>query len=201
MLCGDRLIVSSHWDALAALDKNTGKKLWKIKDEDIRFRSSTPAVMNENTLLVADSDAIMTVDAASGKITHKTDNTGYNFATASQPLIKENTAYIATADKGVVAYDLVKNQILWNTPTDGSMVYTAPYTSGDSQTVEGKILDIGGALIFGASDGNVYKLDPQSGNVINRITVGAPVPGTLAYDGTALYAGGFTGGIYRINGL
>lgn len=201
VLCGDRLIVSSHWDALAALDKNTGKKLWKIKDEDIRFRSSTPAVMNENTLLVADSDAIMTVDAASGKITHKTDNTGYNFATASQPLIKENTAYIATADKGVVAYDLVKNQILWNTPTDGSMVYTAPYTSGDSQTVEGKILDIGGALIFGASDGNVYKLDPQSGNVINRITVGAPVPGTLAYDGTALYAGGFTGGIYRINGL
>lgn len=201
VICGDKLIVSSHWDALAALDKNTGKKLWEIKDEDIRFRSSTPAVIDENTLLVADSDAIMMVDAESGKITNKTDNTGYNFATASQPLIQGNIAYITTADKGVVAYDLSTKQILWNTPTGKSMVYTACYTSGDSQTVDGRILESNGALLFGASDGNAYKLDPQSGTVLNTITVGVPVLGTLASDGTALYAAGFTGGIYRVSNL
>lgn len=201
MLCGDKLIVSSHWDALAALDKNSGKKLWEIEDEDIRFRSSTPAVIDENTLLVADSDAVMTVDVSSGKITHKTDDTGFNFATASQPTIAGSTAYIATADKGIVAYCLETNQILWNTETSTSMVYTAPYAGGDSQTVEGKILNIDGALVFGASDGNIYKLDPQNGNIINRITVGVPVFSTLAYDGSALYAAGFTGTVYRINNL
>ena len=146
-------------------------------------------------------DVKTALDAESGKITNKTDNTGYNFATASQPLIQGNIAYITTADKGVVAYDLSTKQILWNTPTGKSMVYTACYTSGDSQTVDGRILESNGALLFGASDGNAYKLDPQSGTVLNTITVGVPVLATLASDGTALYAAGFTGGIYRVSNL
>lgn len=201
ILNGNRLIISSHWDSLTALDKNTGKTLWENKDEDIRFRSSTPAVIDENTLLVADSDAIMTVDATNGKITYKADNLGYNFATASQPLIENGIAYITTADKGVVAYDIQSGQIIWNTQLGRSMVYTASYTSGDSQTVDGRILDLDGTLVFGASDGNVYRLDPQNGNIIQQITVGTPIFSTLAYDGSALYAAGFTGGIYRINNL
>lgn len=71
ILNGNRLIISSHWDSLTALDKDSGKKIWENKDEDIRFRSSTPAVIDENTLLVADSDAIMTVNAENGEITQK----------------------------------------------------------------------------------------------------------------------------------
>lgn len=201
ILNGNRLIISSHWDSLAALDKNTGKALWENNDEDIRFRSSTPAIIDENTLLVADSDAIMTVNAANGEITYKADNTGYNFATASQPLIQNGMAYITTADKGVVAYDIASKQIIWNTPLGRSMVYTACYTSGDSQTVDGKILYMDETLVFGASDGNVYRLDPQSGSIIQQITVGTPIFSTLATDGSAFYAAGFTGNIYRINNL
>lgn len=201
ILNGDRLIISSHWDSLTALDKNTGKSLWENKDEDIRFRSSTPAVIDENTLLVADSDAIMTVDASNGKIINKADNLGYNFATASRPLIKDGTAYITTADKGVIAYSLETNQIVWNTALGTSLVYTAPYTSGDSQSADGKILYTGDTLVFGASDGNVYRLDPQSGDIINKITVGVPVFSTLADSGEALYAAAFTGDIYEITNL
>lgn len=201
ILNGDSLIISSHWDALAAIDKNTGKKLWENKDEDIRFRSSTPAVIDENTLLVADSDAIMTVNAKNGEIIYKADNLGYNFATASQPLIQNGIAYITTADKGVVAYDIESKQIIWNTQLGRSMIYTASYTSGDSQTVDGKILYSDETLLFGASDGNVYRLDPQSGSIIQQITVGTPIFSTLATDGSAFYAAGFTGNIYRINSL
>lgn len=201
ILNGDSLIISSHWDALAAIDKNTGKKLWENKDEDIRFRSSTPAVIDENTLLVADSDAIMTVNAKNGEIIYKADDLGYNFATASQPLIQNGIAYITTADKGVVAYDIESKQIIWNTQLGRSMIYTASYTSGDSQTVDGKILYSDETLLFGASDGNVYRLDPQSGSIIQQITVGTPIFSTLATDGSAFYAAGFTGNIYRINSL
>lgn len=201
ILNGNRLIISSHWDSLTALDKDSGKKLWENKDEDIRFRSSTPAVIDESTLLVADSDAIMTVNAENGEIIQKTDSTGYNFATASKPVIQDKTAYITTADKGIVAYDLETNQIIWNTPLGKSMVYTASYTSGDVQTADGKIIYDNGTLVFGASDGNVYRLDASNGSIINSLTVGTPVLGTLAQNGNTFYAAGFTGEIYEINNL
>lgn len=201
VLSGSKLIISSHWDALIALDKTTGKLLWENDDEDIRFRSSTPAVVDENRLLVADSDAIMTVDAASGEILNKTDNTGYNFATASQPLIQDGVAYIATADQGIVAYSLSSYEILWNTPLGTSMVYTASYTSGDAQTADADILWDNGTLVFGASDGFVYRLNAQDGSIVSKASAGEPVFTSLAYDGESYYAAGFTGNIFRINSL
>ena len=90
VIAGDRLIVSSHWDALVALNKNTGKKLWENSDSNIRFRSSTPAVIDANTLLVADDDAIMIVDNGSGKITSKTNFDDYNFASSAQPVDRKS---------------------------------------------------------------------------------------------------------------
>lgn len=201
VLSGSNLIISSHWDALVALDKTTGQLLWENDDEDIRFRSSTPAVVDENRLLVADSDAIMTVDAASGEILNKTDNTGYNFATASQPLIQDGVAYITTADKGIVAYSLASNEILWNASLGTSMVYTASYTSGDAQTADADILWDNGTLVFGASDGFVYRLNAEDGGIVSKVSAGEPVFTSLAYDGESYYAAGFTGNIFRIGSL
>lgn len=201
VLSGSKLIISSHWDALIALDKTTGQLLWENDDEDIRFRSSTPAVVDENRLLVADSDAIMTVDAASGEILNKTDNTGYNFATASQPLIQDGVAYITTADKGIVAYSLASNEILWNASLGTSMVYTASYTSGDAQTADADILWDNGTLVFGASDGFVYRLNAENGGIVSKVSAGEPVFTSLAYDGESYYAAGFTGNIFRIGSL
>src|SRR5699024_2803712 len=34
VVAGDKLLVSSHWNALVALDKATGKELWANEDED-----------------------------------------------------------------------------------------------------------------------------------------------------------------------
>lgn len=201
VLSGSNLIISSHWDALIALDKTTGQLLWENDDEDIRFRSSTPAVVDENRLLVADSDAIMTVDAASGEILNKTDNTGYNFAAASQPLIQDGVAYITTADQGIVAYSLASNEILWNASLGTSMVYTASYTSGDAQTADADILWDNGTLVFGASDGFVYRLNAENGGIVSKVSAGEPVFTSLAYDGESYYAAGFTGNIFRIGSL
>lgn len=68
------MLVNSHWDALAAINISDGDRLWDNDDEDIRFRSSTPVVIDDNTLLVADSDAVMLVGISNGKIISKTDN-------------------------------------------------------------------------------------------------------------------------------
>lgn len=58
-----------------------------------------------------------------------------------------------------------------------------------------------GTLVFGASDGVVYRLNAENGSVINKISAGEPIFTALAYDGEAYYAAGFTGNVYRINNL
>ena len=188
VVAGDKLIVSSHWDALVALDKNTGKELWENKDEDIRFRSSTPAVVNENTLIVADDDAIMLVDLKTGNITNKTVMEEYNFSSGAKPLVSGDMAYIPTATKGVAAYSLRDKKVLWEIPTGKALVYTAPYTSADAQTVESDIAERDGNLIFASSDGYVYKAD-KTGKVMEKINIASPILSTpVVLDGAVIVA-------------
>lgn len=184
---GDKLIVSSHWDALVALDKNTGKEQWENKDEDIRFRSSTPAVVNENTLLVADSDAVMLVDANTGEITSKTDFEGYNFSSSAQPLVAGDIAYIPTANKGLVIMNLKNNEIVKEVQVGKAMLYTAPYTSGDSMTIESSLISLSdGSLLFGASDGKLYVMSAD-GEITKTYDIGAPIFGSAAeYNGNLI---------------
>ncbi|MDE5996163.1 MAG: PQQ-binding-like beta-propeller repeat protein, partial [Eubacterium sp.] len=165
VVAGDKLLVSSHWDALVALDKKTGKKLWENKDGDLRFRSSTPAVIDEKTLLAADSNAIMILDAESGEITYKDTHEDINFSSSAQPVIDGNLAYIPTANKGILAYDLNEKAIVWQFATQKAMIYTAPYTSGEAETVEPTPVLKDGSLIFGASDGVLYKISAKTGEL------------------------------------
>ena len=197
-VAGDKLIVSSHWDALVALDKNTGKKLWENKDEDIRFRSSTPAVVNENTLIVADDDAIMLVDLETGNITNKTVMEGYNFSSSAKPLVSGDTAYIPTAANGVVAYSLTEKQVIWELPVGKALVYTAPYTSGDAQTVESDIIEKDGKLIFASSDGYIYAAD-KSGNISEKINIGSPILSTPIVLGDKIIVADFSGRLIQVS--
>lgn len=196
VVAGDKLIVSSHWDALVALDKNTGKQIWENKDEDIRFRSSTPAVVDEKTLIVADDDAIMLVDLETGNMTNKTKMEGYNFSSSAKPLVSGDMAYIPTATKGVVAYSLTEKTVKWELPVGKALVYTAPYTSGDSQTVESDIIEKDGKLIFAASDGYVYVAD-KSGKILEKINVGSPILSTPIVLEDAVIVGDFSGRLVK----
>lgn len=196
VVAGDKLIVSSHWDALVALDKNTGKQIWENKDEDIRFRSSTPAVVDEKTLIVADDDAIMIIDLETGNMTNKTKMEGYNFSSSAKPLVSGDMAYIPTATKGVVAYSLTEKTVKWELPVGKALVYTAPYTSGDSQTVESDIIEKDGKLIFAASDGYVYVAD-KSGKILEKINVGSPILSTPIVLEDAVIVGDFSGRLVK----
>lgn len=196
VVAGDKLIVSSHWDALVALDKNTGKQIWENKDEDIRFRSSTPAVVDEKTLIVADDDAIMLVDLETGNMTNKTKMEGYNFSSSAKPLVSGDMAYIPTATKGVVAYSITEKTVKWELPVGKALVYTAPYTSGDSQTVESDIIEKDGKLIFAASDGYVYAAD-KSGKILEKINVGSPILSTPIVLEDAVIVGDFSGRLVK----
>ena len=199
VVAGDKLLVSSHWDALVALNKETGKKLWQNKDGDLRFRSSTPAVVDENTLIAADSNAIMVIDAATGEITHKTTDEEYNFSSSGQPVIDGRTAFIPTANKGLVAYSLDTYEIIWRFETGKALAYTAPYTSGEAQTIEPTPVLINGSLIFGASDGVLYKISAATGDVEKTVSIGSPVFSTVAVISSDIVVTDFSGRVMRIN--
>ena len=195
---GDLLIVSSHWDALVALDKNSGKELWKNDDGDIRFRSSTPIKIDGNTLLVADDNAIMTVDLKTGEIIHKSEYEDYSFNTSAQPAIKDTVAYIPTSDKGIIAYSLKEHKILWTFGTGKALVYTAPYKNGGAQTVESSPVIDGGYLWFGGADGRLYCLDITDGTAVKAYSLGAPIFGKPAVTEDFVYIGDFAGRITKL---
>ncbi len=196
VVAGDKLLVSSHWDALVALDKATGKELWKKEDEDVRFRSSTPIVADDTTILVADDDAVMQLDAATGEIRNKTVLEDAALSSSAQPVVADGVAYIATADKGVLAYSLSENRVLWQTETGKAMLFTAPYTNDGAETVESTPILENGQLWFGASDGNIYCLNAADGSVVRTYSVGAPVLGKLVLTEDSIYGADFAGRVF-----
>lgn len=190
---GNKLLVNSHWDALAALNTENGEALWDNKDEDIRFRSSTPAVVDDETLLVADDDAIMLVNLSDGEITSKTVLEEYSFSSSAQPIIKDGIAYIPTSNEGIVAFDISSKKILWNFKTEESILFTAPYRGKGKRIVESTPIIEGSNLIFGANDGYIYYIDVNSGELVKKYFAGSAVLGKTAAADDKLYAGTFDG--------
>lgn len=189
----NKLIVNSHWDALAGVDLEKGKSLWDNKDEDIRFRSSTPVPIQGNTLLVADDDAIMLVDSNSGEITDKTIFEEYSFSSSAQPAYRDGIAYIPTSNEGLVAFDVNNKKILWNFKTGESILFTAPYKGKDSRIIESSPILDGDNLIFGANDGCIYIVDINTGKEMKRFNAGSAVLGKAAVTEDKIYAGAFDG--------
>ena len=189
----NKLIVNSHWDALAGVDLEKGKSLWDNKDEDIRFRSSTPIPIQGDTMLVADDDAIMLVDSNSGEIISKTIFEEYSFSSSAQPAYRDGVAYIPTSNEGLVAFDVSNEKVLWNFKTKESILFTAPYKGKGSRTVESSPILDGDSLIFGANDGFIYIVDINTGKEIKRLNAGSAVLGKVAVTEDKIYAGAFNG--------
>ncbi len=199
VVAGDKLLVSSHWDALVALDKKTGKKLWENKDSELRFRSSTPAVIDENTLIAADSNSIMLINANNGEILHKDTYEDINFSSSAQPVIDGNAAYIPTANKGLIAYNTDEMAEEWRFETGKAMIYTAPYTSGEAETIEPTPVLKDGSLFFGASDGKIYKISAKTGKLENSVVIGAPLFGKCTIIDNDAVVTDFSGRVIRIS--
>lgn len=68
-------------------------------------------------------------------------------------------------NKGVLAFDLTAHEILWEMPVGKALVCTAPYV-GKAPTVESTLVLDGDTLVFGASDGNLYRISAADGEWI-----------------------------------
>lgn len=193
VVTGNKLLVNSHWDALASLDIANGKDLWDNKDEDLRFRSSTPVAVDDKTILAADDDAIMLINSGSGEIISKSVFEDYNFSSSAQPVIYGSIAYIPTANKGIIAYDIDAKKIVWNFRGEDAILFTAPYVGKGSSIIESTPVIDNGNLIFGSNDGYIYFVDMNTGELVKKYFAGSAVLGKVAVTEDKIFAGTFNG--------
>ena len=197
-IAGDVLITGANWRALIGQDKNTGKVLWKLKKEKYSSRNSSATWYND-TLYVASQNGFGIVDPLTGELKEYFKEDKYNFLVATKPLILGELIILGTAKNGMVAFNRYTGEEIWNFKTGESLFYTSPYSKPRSSTVESAPGLIKGKLVFGASDGFVYILNPVNGALIKKINLGSPVLAPVSKTGDGFVVADFGGKVTKIN--
>lgn len=189
------LITGSNWQALYGHDLKTGEKKWEVKDAGIRFRSAT-SVFVDDTLFVVAEKAIVKMNQQNGQI-YKSYPVDYNLQVASCPLITSQMIIIGTATDGLVAFDRKTMKQLWKAKTGSSLIFTSPYSKPQACTVESSPVLIGDKICVGASDGFLYLIDQQNGQIDQRVELGSPILGKVCVLGHSLFVVDFSGNVCK----
>lgn len=197
ILTGDVLVASSNWNALFGHAATTGKMLWKVSEQGVRFRSGT-SVVADDTLYVAADKNIVKMNPTTGTI-YSVHPTNYGLQVATTPLVTAGTIVLGTADGGVVSFNRGDVSEKWRANVGTSLIYTSPYAKPVAATVEGAPKPIGNNICFGASDGFLYIVDSTNGKVLERVELGSPVLGSVNVEGRSIYVTDFGGNIYRFD--
>ena len=195
IVAGDVLIAASNWRALYAHNIKTGRLLWKKKDEGYSSRSSSATWFND-TLYVASKDGIGLMDVHTGKM-YKYFKTEYSLLVSTKPLIVGDLLVMGTRNNGLVAFNRYDGKEAWKVMTGDALIYSSPYSRPESHTVETPPVLVNESIVFGASDGFVYWVDPEDGAVIEKFDLGAPVFGAVAPYLNGFIVADFGGNIYR----
>lgn len=197
VVCGDLLLVGSHWDELIAYDKGSGKRMWSNDGDGIRYRTSTPFIY-EGGIYVTTSASILELDPKSGKVVRSATLEGLNFDTAAIPCVSGDTVYLGTAESGIAAVNLKSLELEWNfTDVDGALVSSTPYTKPGCKQVQSGVVELNGCLYFGGMDGAVYKLNKQGG-LIAKAEIGSPILAAPAVYGDSVIVIDFSGNVTKV---
>jgi len=192
---GNGVIVgNAHWGALYGNDEKTGKEIWRAKTDALRNRSAS-AVIDGNVFYLISKNAFFVMETKTGKILVKKD-LGYNVDVTSSPLVTDKEIIFGTATRGIVALDKNSLEEKWNCRTSPSIIYTSPYVTIPSSTVETSPIACGKYVIVGSSDGALNLLERETGKEIWRFQTGSPILNSPAISGNMLFIGDFSGNIY-----
>ena len=196
---GDGTVIGGvQWGALYCNDMSTGRMLWSHSGYGLRSRGASPAV-HGHLLYMTSGEAFFIIDARSGEIIVRKD-LPYSVDVTSTPLLTDGSIIFGTAGNGIVALDRYTLEEKWRVPVGDALIYTAPYTRKSCGTVETSPVLAGGVVYAGASDGVLYALDPDSGEVLWKYSTGAPVFGTAAVSGNVLAVSDYGGNVYVFAG-
>ena len=187
---------SRHWASTNSYDAKTGQKLWSKNDGKI-FRYRGLGVIpynNELALLASYSGGVVLLEPRTGEIKKQFDASG-NKQVGGVPLLYKNLVIYGTANLGLLAYDVETGERKWQIETDENLVSNAPYTTGGKTVFAGPVL-VNGFGVVGANDGNLYVFNPETGEVVQKLNLGAPIIAPVAVVGHRLVVADLAGNVH-----
>ncbi|MGN0213537.1 MAG: PQQ-binding-like beta-propeller repeat protein [Muribaculaceae bacterium] len=151
------------------------------------IRQKALSFLSENSLIILESKT--------GKpLAQKRYN--FRLKNTSTPLVTDDEIIFGTTDRGIVAVDRKSLEEKWNFKTGRAMIYTVPTQCDPGSAVETSPVLSGDVVYIGASDGYLYALNRKNGLLLWKHAMGAPILGTVAISGNALFAVDFSGNVY-----
>lgn len=195
---GDGVVIGSvQWTALHANDAVTGKKLWSASSNGLHNRGASAAIHGGLIYIVSDKSFFI-LDAKTGRIVVRKE-LPYSVDATSTPLLTDKEIIFGTAKSGIVALDAQTLDEKWHVPTGTALIFTAPYTRPDAQTVETSPAWSGKYVFAAASDGCIYGINRANGNIAWKHSTGAPSFSSVAISGNTLFATDFGGNVYAFS--
>ena len=189
-MCDDVLVGHAFWEATHANDIRTGRRLWSK-----RFGFGSPMAAHDGLLYFLSDRSLTVMEAKTGrKVVQK--EYGFELKNLSTPLVTDSEIIFGTAENGVVAVDASTLEEKWRFRTGRAMIYTVPTLGDPASPVETSPVLSGDVVYIGASDGYLYGLDRKTGRLLWKHATGAPVLGSVAVSGNALFAVDFSGNVY-----
>lgn len=192
---GDGVVVGGvQWSALYANDSATGKLLWRKSEHGLSDRGASAAIHNGLVYIIS-RQSLFIIDAKSGRTIARRE-LPMKVDVTSTPLLTDKAIVFGSSTDGLIAVDRETFDILWTTPLQDALIYTAPYSRPVSATVETSPVMAGGRIYATASDGTLYSINPSDGKIAWSYQTGAPIFSSPAVSGNALVVTDFGGNIY-----
>ncbi len=192
------LIGSVQWHGLYGNDAQTGELKWHLNKNGITNRGSSAAI-HDNLLYIISAKSLFIIDPTNGNVIVRKEYP-FSIDVTSTPLLTNQEIIFGSVNDGLIAVDKETLEIKWKYQTQDAFIYTAPYTRKASATIETSPVLVGNTVYFGASDGTLYGIDKEKGELVWKHATGAPVFGSMAVSGNTLIAVDFGGNVYAFTG-
>lgn len=192
---GNNVLVNGvQWGALYANDAATGKMLWSNSKSGLSDRGASAAI-HGNRIYIISRASLFILDAQTGDIIVRKE-LPYSVDVTSTPLVTDSEIIFGTTANGLTALHKETLEPKWNYKTQAALTFTGPYTRYPAATIETSPVLSGQTVFFAASDGGIYGLNKNDGQLIWQHQTGSPVFSTLAVSGNALFVTDFAGNVY-----
>ena len=156
---------------------------------------SSPTIAGGVVYIGSGDGFVYAIDAVTGGIRWRRD---MGAAVGSTPAVAGGLVYAGAADGSFRALRAADGSVAWTFRTGAAVPLAWGVESGEvyssSPTVAG-----GGAVLFGAEDGNLYAVDARTGRERWRFATGGRVYGSPAVAGGLAYVGSQRGVVYAVD--
>jgi outer membrane protein assembly factor BamB len=188
-VAGDLLFIGSCNGTFRALDRRTGQVHWA---SDVRPQGNTDKYFFHGDPLITNSLIIVGQDGMAGGVYAFDKLTGtirwkYPAGRGVRSVVVGlgRNAYAVTVDGHLVCLDIDSGHLRWSSPIK-VWGFEGPAVAN-------------GRVFAGDQDGIIHALDANTGTLLWKKSLGAPISTSVTVHGSDLYLGTSIGGVYRVN--